>query len=135
MTATDQTTERTYPEPAINLETEAYWAAAKEGKLILKKCNACGETHFYPRAICPHCLSGDTEWYEASGKGTIYTYSVMRRGPTPYAIAYVTLEEGISMMTNIVDCDYDALAVGQAVEVTFRATEGDQALPVFKPTA
>ena len=78
MTAADQTTERTYPEPAINLETEAYWAAAKEGKLILKKCNACGETHFYPRAICPHCLSGDTEWYEASGKGTIYTYSVMR---------------------------------------------------------
>ena len=114
--------ERTYPEPSINMETEAYWAAAKEGKLILKKCNACGKTHFYPRAICPHCQSSDTQWYDASGKGTIYSYSVMRRGPTPYAIAFVTLEEGVSMMTNIVDCDYDALAVGQAVEVTFRAT-------------
>jgi hypothetical protein len=133
MTSTDQAVERTYPEPSINMETEAYWAAAKEGTLLLKKCNACGKTHYYPRAICPHCTSSDTAWYEASGKGVIYTYSVMRRGATPYAIAYVTVEEGITMMTNIVDCDYDELAIGQAVEVTFRATEGDQALPVFRP--
>ena len=124
---------RTYPEPSINMETEAYWAAAKEGRFLLKKCNACGETHYYPRAICPYCLSSDTEWYEASGKGTIYTYSVMRRGDTPYAIAYVTLDEGVTMMSNIVDCDLDTLAIGQAVEVTFKPTEGDQALPVFRP--
>jgi len=63
----------------------------------------------------------------------IYSYSVMRRGDTPYAIAYVTVDEGITMMTNIVDCDYDALAVGQAVEVTFRQSDGDQAIPVFRP--
>jgi len=71
--------------------------------------------------------------YDASGKGVIYSYSVMRRGATPYAIAYVTLDEGVTMMTNIVDCDFDSLAIGQAVEVTFRATEGDQVLPVFRP--
>ncbi len=133
MTMLDRANERTYPEPSINMETEAYWAAAKEGKFLLKKCNACGKTHYYPRAICPHCLSGDTAWYEATGKGVIYSYSVMRRGDTPYAIAYVTLDEGVTMMSNIVECDLDNLAIGQAVEVTFRATEGDQALPVFRP--
>ena len=126
MTMLDRANERTYPEPSINMETEAYWAAAKEGKFLLKKCNACGKTHYYPRAICPHCLSGDTAWYEATGKGVIYSYSVMRRGDTPYAIAYVTLDEGVTMMSNIVECDLDNLAIGQAVEVTFRATEGDQ---------
>lgn len=139
MTANTKTAnERTYPAPNISLETEAYWAAANEGKLLMKKCSDCDKTHFYPRAICPHCHGGNTEWYEASGKGVIYSYSVMRRGATPYAIAYVTVDEGITMMTNIVDCDYDALAVGQAVEVTFRQSDGggghDQAIPVFRPT-
>ncbi|MDP6343504.1 MAG: Zn-ribbon domain-containing OB-fold protein [Alphaproteobacteria bacterium] len=127
--------ERSYPEPSINLETERYWQAAKDGVLLLKKCNDCGKTHFYPRAICPHCLGGDTEWYEASGRGRIYTYSVMRRAATPYAIAYVTLDEGVTMMTNIVECDLDGIEIGQEVEVTFRATEGDQALPVFRPVS
>ena len=126
-------TERSYPDPAVNLETEAYWAAAKAGKLLLKKCNGCGETHYYPRAICPHCMSGDTAWFEASGKGRIYTFSVMRRAKIPYVIAYVTLDEGVTMMSNIVDCDVDSVAIGQHVEVTFRATDGDQALPVFRP--
>jgi hypothetical protein len=127
-------TERSYPEPSINMETERYWAAARDGVFLLKKCNACGETHFYPRAICPRCLSRDTQWYEASGKGEIYTFSVMRRAKIPYVIAYVTLEEGVTMMTNIVDCDVDKVAIGQAVEVVFRATEGGQALPVFRPS-
>ncbi|MFP6708777.1 MAG: Zn-ribbon domain-containing OB-fold protein [Alphaproteobacteria bacterium] len=139
MTANTKTAnERTYPAPNISLETEAYWAAANEGKLLMKKCSDCDKTHFYPRAICPHCHGANTEWYEASGKGVIYSYSVMRRGATPYAIAYVTVDEGITMMTNIVDCDYDALAVGQSVEVTFRQSDGggghDQAIPVFRPT-
>ncbi|MEQ9642280.1 MAG: Zn-ribbon domain-containing OB-fold protein [Alphaproteobacteria bacterium] len=125
--------ERTYPDPAITLESEPYWEATKAGKLLLKKCNACGEPHFYPRSLCPHCGSTDVDWLEASGKGTIYSYSVMRRAKTPYAIAYVTLDEGVTMMTNIVDADLDGLAVGQAVEVAFRPTEGGHALPVFKP--
>jgi uncharacterized OB-fold protein len=101
--------------------------------LLLKKCKACDVTHFYPRAVCPHCLSGDTEWYAASGKGRIYTFSVMRRVATPFAIAYVTLDEGVTMMTNIVECDLDGIAIGQQVEVTFRKTEGGHALPVFRP--
>ena len=127
------TKEPTYPDPLITLESERYWAAAREGVLLLKKCNACGETHYYPRAVCPHCLSGDTEWQPSGGRGKIYTFSVMRRVAAPYAIAYVTLDEGVTMMTNIVDCDLDSIAIGQEVEVVFRTTEGGHALPMFRP--
>jgi len=127
--------ERTYQDPEINLESERYWAAAREGKLLLKKCNACGLTHYYPRAVCPHCLGSDTQWYPATGLGRIYTFSVMRRAAEPYAIAYVTLDEGVTMMTNIVDCDFDRIAIGQEVEVTFRKTASGHSLPVFRPRA
>lgn len=127
------TTERTYPDPIINLETEHYWDSADQGSLQLKRCDSCSQTHFYPRAVCPVCLSSDTSWYAASGKGTIYSYSIMRRAPVPYAIAYVTLEEGVTMMSNIVDCDLDSLAIGQPVEVVFKKTEGGRHLPVFRP--
>ena len=125
--------ERTYSDPDVNMETEAYWESAKKGKLIVKTCQSCGKLHYYPRTICPHCLSSDTDWVKASGKGTIYTYSVMRRTETPYVIAYVTLEEGVTMLSNIVECDVDGVAVGQTVEVVFRDTEGGHSLPVFRP--
>ncbi len=128
-------TERTYPDPSITMESEVYWQACGDGVLMLKRCADCGETHFYPRAICPLCFSDNTEWVEASGKGRIYTYSVTRRAEVPFAIAYVTLEEGVTMLSNIVEADLDALAIGQAVEVTFRQSEGGQALPLFRPVA
>jgi uncharacterized OB-fold protein len=71
---------------------------------------------------------------QAKGTGTIYTYSVTRRGtPVPYAIAYVTLDEGVRMMTNIVDCDLDTVRIGQKVKVVFRKTEGGVSVPVFSP--
>ncbi len=89
--------------------------------------------HWYPRAICPFCASDKIEWRAASGKGTIYTYSVMRRAKEPYAIAYVTLAEGPTMMTNIVDCDFDVLRVGQPVTVVFKDTENGPPVPMFKP--
>lgn len=125
--------ERKYPDPTINMETEAYWQGAKDGKMLVKKCGACGEHHFFPRAICPGCGSHETMWEEAAGSGRIYSYSVMRRVDPPYAIAYVTLDEGITMLTNIVEADFDALSVDMPVEVTFRETEGGQALPLFRP--
>ncbi len=125
--------QREYPDPIVNSETERYWTGCSQGVLLLKKCNACGETHFYPRAVCPGCLSGDTAWYTACGKGRIYSFSIMRRAAVPYAIAYVTLDEGVTMMTNIVDCGFDDIAIGQRVELTFRSTAGGQALPVFRP--
>ncbi|QQS11368.1 MAG: Zn-ribbon domain-containing OB-fold protein [Rhodospirillales bacterium] len=125
--------ERKLPAPVASQETEAYWNAASEGKLLVKKCAACGKTHHYPRTLCPHCFSDRTEWTTASGKGVIYSYSVMRRAPVPYALAYVTLAEGTTMMTNIVDCDFDKLKIGQSVKVVFKPTEGGPALPCFTP--
>ncbi len=75
--------------PQINPETKPFWDGASQGKLLVKKCQSCGQSHHYPRALCPFCFSDKTEWQTASGKGTIYTYSVMRRAaprrPTPSA--------------------------------------------------
>ena len=121
------------PVPHPNVENLPYWEAASRGKLLVKFCNACGETHFYPRAICPFCFSGRTEWREATGKGTIYSFSVMRRVAVPYALAYVSLAEGPAMMTNIVDCDLDALSIGQAVRVVFKPSASGQLVPMFTP--
>jgi uncharacterized OB-fold protein len=125
--------ERKIPAPLPNPETKAFWDAATRGVLLLKTCRGCGKRHHYPRALCPFCFSAETEWAETSGKGTIYTYSVMRRAPIPFAIAYVTLDEGITMMTNIVDCDLDSIRIGQKVRVVFKPTDGGPPVPMFKP--
>ncbi len=127
------TQERKIPAPETNPETKPFWEAAAQGRLLIKKCLTCGRVHFYPRAICPFCGSDRTEWVTASGRGTVYSYSVMRRVPVPYALAYVTLEEGVSMMTNIVDCDLDAIRIGQPVTVAFKPTEGGPPVPMFRP--
>ncbi len=119
--------------PQPNPETKAFWDAAAEGKLMIGKCNACGERHYYPRALCPFCFSPRTELQRASGSATIYTYSVMRRTPIPYAIAYVTLAEGPTIMTNIVDCDLDRIRIGQAVRLVFKPSDGGPPVPTFTP--
>jgi uncharacterized OB-fold protein len=124
---------RTIPAPPVNPEVKPFFDAAAEGRLLVKRCLACNRPHHYPRSMCPHCGNPQTEWRQASGRGTIYSYSVMRRVPVPYAIAYVTLEEGVTMMTNIVDCDFDAIRVGQAVRVVFKPTEGGPPVPMFTP--
>ena len=126
--------ERKMRDPAMNPGDEPYFQAAAEGKLLIKKCNACGEVHHYPRALCPFCFSEKVEWVQAKGTGEIYTYSVTRRGgPVPYCIAYVTLDEGPKMMTNIVDTDLDTIKVGQKVKVVFKKTEGGASVPTFTP--
>jgi uncharacterized OB-fold protein len=125
---------RKIPAPAVNPENKAYFDAAAQGKLLVKHCTACGEFHHYPRALCPHCFSDKTEWRDAKGAGTVYTCSVLRRGvPEPYCIAYVTLEEGVSMLTNIVDCDLDTVKIGMKVKVTFKPTDGGPPVPMFTP--
>jgi len=125
--------DRVIPPPPTSPETQPFWEAAGQGKLLLKRCTGCGELHHYPRAICPFCGSDRTEWTEATGRGTIYSYSVFRRAPIPYAIAYVTLAEGPTVMTNIVDCDLDAIRIGQPVRVTFKPTDGGPPVPMFSP--
>lgn len=100
---------------------------------MLAFCTACGKPHWYPRAICPLCGHGGIEWRPASGRGTIYSVSVLRRANPPYALAYVTLEEGPTMMTNIVDCDLDELAIGQPVKVALRRQSTGLTVPMFTP--
>jgi uncharacterized OB-fold protein len=118
--------------PRINDESRPFWEATTRGELLVKHCTACGENHYFPRTFCPFCFSDATEWLKCSGRGSIYTYSVSRRGE-PYAIAYVTLDEGPTMLTNLIDCDFDKLAVGQAVKVKFVDTGEGSALPFFVP--
>lgn len=119
--------------PPLNPESERFWKAAAEGQLLIGHCESCGKHHYYPRAICPHCTSDRVQWVAAAGTGTIYSFSPMRRAPEPYIIAYVTLAEGVTMMTNLIDCDPDRLQIGQAVKLVFQSAEGGQALPMFTP--
>jgi len=124
---------RSIPAPTPTPETAPFWEAAAKGKLLVKFCTACGKPHHYPRGICPFCNSDRTEWREWAGRGTIYSFSVMRRASPPYVLAYVTLEEGVTMMTNLVDCDFDALRIGQPVHVVFSPTDGGPPVPNFTP--
>ncbi len=129
-------TEQTlFPAPTVDPETEEFWNATREGILLVRHCKSCESAHYYPRTICPHCGSDDTYFEQASGKGTIYSYSVMRRAKIPYALAYVTLEgTDISMMTNIIDCNLDDLSVGQAVQLKFSKTvDSEFQVPTFTP--
>lgn len=123
---------RKIPAPRVLPESLAYWQAADEGKLLVKKCNACGEVHHYPRDICPHCLSSDTVWQQAAGTGTVYSFSTMGQGDAAYTLAYVTLDEGVTLMTNLVDCDPTKVAIGDKVRVVFKPTDG-HAVPMFTP--
>ena len=120
--------------PRLNAGDSTYFDAAAKGKLLVKYCTACGQYHHYPRALCPHCFSDQTEWRDAKGTGAIYTCSVLRRGvPVAYCIAYVTLDEGVSMLTNIVDCDLDRVHIGQKVKVVFKPSDGGPPVPMFTP--
>ena len=119
--------------PTVLPDNEAFWKAAGEGRLLVKYCNACSQYHWFPRTLCPFCFSDRTEWKEVSGRGTVYTFSVTRRaGPIPFAIAYVTLEEGPTMLTNLVDCDLDAVRIGDEVQVVFKPTDGGPPVPMFR---
>ncbi len=125
--------DRPLPAPLVDAATEPFWAATREGRLTARRCQSCGKLHWYPRPICPFC-QGDTAWEDLSGQGEIYSVSVTRRaGPVPYAIAYVALDEGITLLTNIVDCDLDTVRIGQRVTVTFKPAEDGQRVPMFRP--
>jgi uncharacterized protein len=128
----DAKKERTIPAPLVNPETEPFWEAAKQGKFLLPHCVDTGKAFWYPRQVSPFTL-GKVEWRESKGTGTIYSVSVMKRAPQVYAIAYVTLDEGCTMMTNIVDCDFDSLAIGQRVQVTWKPAEDGTPYPQFRP--
>ncbi|MER6529124.1 Zn-ribbon domain-containing OB-fold protein [Streptomyces sp. NPDC001508] len=125
-----------FDRPEVDAFTRPYWDAAADGRLLLRRCRACGRAHHYPREFCPHCWSEDVGWERASGRATLYTWSVVHRNDlppfgerTPYVAAVVDLAEGPRMMTELVDCDATALRAGADLTVTFRV-----GVPVFRPT-
>ena len=126
--------ERSLPAPIVDNFTAPFWQAATEGVFLIRRCRACSQPHWYPRPFCPHCGSDDTDWVPAAGSGTIYSFTVTRKaGPVPYVLAYVTLDEGVTLLTNIVDAEMESLHIGQRVHVTFRPAEGGGAIPMFAP--
>ena len=114
-------TEKVYASVPPTPGSEPYWEGAKAGKLMVKWCQDCKKPHHYPRGVCPHCMSTKLEWKQAKGTGEIYTYSIMHAAKPAYVIAYVTLDEGVSMLTNIVDVEPAKVKVGQRVKVVFKA--------------
>ena len=117
----------------------AFWSKAAEGVLVVPKCTECGRTFWHPRPRCPHCGSERVDWIRASGRGTVHTYTVVRQSDdpyfktkAPYAVAMIDLDEGVRIMTNIVDTPLAALAVGTRVEVLFEDAGGGIAIPLFR---
>ena len=128
-----------FPRPTA--ETQPWWDACRESRLLLQRCSACGAHQFYPRMMCVHCDSDAVEWVQASGRGRIRSYTVVRRpvskgyaAMTPYIVALVELAEGPTMMSNIVECAPETAAIGLPVQVTFERWSEDVAIPVFRPT-
>lgn len=125
---------RDYPAPAISPEAAPFWEAANEGRLVIHTCKDCGRGHHYPRAMCPHCYSSNLEWKESEGRGVIYTFTVIRvKNTEPYVLAYVEIADRVRVVTNIIECEPDDLAVGQEVEVVFRPSESGQNMMLFRP--
>ena len=127
--------------PSPDEHTQTFWDAARDGRLLIKRCAACGRAHYYPRPFCPHCWSQEVAWEDASGRGSLYTYSVVHQNDlppfnerVPYVAAIVELDEGPRMMTNIVDCPLDGLEVGMPVAVAFQEIGEEYAIPVFRPS-
>jgi uncharacterized OB-fold protein len=124
--------------PAADDETEPFWAAARDHRLLIKRCADCGAAHFYPRPFCPFCWSVAVDWEEASGDAILYTWSVVHQNDlppfpdrVPYVAAVVDLAEGPRMMTNVVECDAAALKVGMALRVRYERLTDDVTVPVF----
>ncbi|MGF6313452.1 putative OB-fold protein [Bradyrhizobium sp. i1.8.4] len=110
-------------------ETKPFWDAAAAGRFVLPRCRHCHKTHWYPRGICPHCLSTVLDWQESAGEGEIHSFSVNRMGKETYVLAYVTLSEGLIMLGNVVDADPVTLTIGTKVRVVF--TIGKPSVPLF----
>lgn len=128
------------PLPQATPETQPFFDGLRERKLMIQRCGACGQAYYYPRPICPHCMSDDVHWFQASGKGLVYSFVINHRSSpgfeAPYVIAVVELEEGPRMMTNLVGIEPDPEVVqcDMAVEIVYEDVTADVTLPKFRPT-
>ena len=128
-----------FPAPQVNDENRAFWTGGHAGELRIIRCNDCGYYIHPPSPRCPKCLSDDVEPSPVSGRGSVYTFTINRRAwspglEVPYVIAIVQLDEqaDLRLMTNIVGCSADEVAIGMPVRVEFRE-RSEAAVPVFSP--
>lgn len=126
------------PAPEPNGDSRHFWAAARERRLVVRQCRACGQRHFMPRSQCPACWSDQLEWVDCKGFGTVYSMSVVHRAPTPdfaevtpYVIALIDLEEGPRMFTNVIGPGALEVAIGERVKVVFESRDGGALIPQF----
>jgi uncharacterized OB-fold protein len=127
------------PLPRVDADGAPYWEAAGRHELRIQRCDECGTTRFYPRVQCPKCWSDQVTWIEASGEGTIASWSLIRRAPfpgladrAPYVVALVDLPEEVRVFSHIAGAKAEEAAVGAAVVVDFEAISEDVTLPVFR---
>jgi len=118
-------------------EAAPFWEGCRNHKLVLPKCGACGRVHFYPRSFCPYCDAREIEWIEATGKGEIYSYAIVRQPIeaafaklVPYCIGIVELDEGVRLSTRILG-EIDEIACGKRVTVTFEERSPNLITPLF----
>jgi hypothetical protein len=132
----------TKPAPRPNADSAPFWQACNDERLTYQQCRVCGNVQFYPRALCTGCQSHDLDWKQSSGLGTVYTYTVNQRPPTPafqtdggYVIALVDLDEGYRMMMNVIDCPHEDVHIGMRVRVVYeaRGEDGEQKIPQATP--
>lgn len=128
------------PLPRIDADSEKYWESAREHSLKLQRCNSCGAFRFYPSHACHKCRSLEFEWEPVSGRGEVYTYSVLKRARgnsfedmLPLVLVLVTLEEGPTMMGNLFECPEDKIRFGMPVKLSYEDVNEQIALPVFVP--
>ncbi len=128
------------PLPLITELSKQFYNACKQGKLLYQKCDDCGQVVFFPKEFCPNCMGRYLGWLESSGKGKIYTFTVTYdfappefMTDVPYAIAIINMDEGFSIMSNIVECDFERLKCDMPVEVVFDPVTSEITLPKFRP--
>ena len=114
-------------------ENLPFWEAARSHKLVLPMCGDCDRCHWYPRTICPLCGSPNISWTPSPGTGTVHSFSIQRRSAAKIVLAYVQLDEGPVLMTNIVYCAFEEVVIGMKVQVKFLRTEEGRHAPFFAP--
>jgi uncharacterized OB-fold protein len=130
---------QTLPPPIANADSIAYWSGARERRLLIRRCQACGGFHFLPRYLCPVCWSDRLEWIDAKGTGTVHSFTVIRRASSPafnprvpYVVVLVDLDEGPRMIANLLGEDALLVAIGDRVTVTFEDRGDGATIPQFK---
>ena len=121
--------------PVPTPETAAFWAAVNQRRLLFGLCRACGKPHYYPRRICPWCGSDTVDWVDAAGSGVVHSFSIVRGRDGIHVLAYVTLAEGVTLMTNIIDVAPELIAIGDPVTVKFLPAADGQMVPFFAVSA